>query len=180
MIPRLLGLSLVAALALTGCAPAEETATPTPTTTAATTQPILNAELVPLELATVTSETAAAESLRLLDGIQALIDSATIVSATDQAEVVAAEDDVASYYALSRTIMLDETVDALTLGETLAAVLEQSGWVTYDSVTEGDVYISTLVGGSAEVTWFLVVSGDASTAGQSSITLQVASPDLAA
>lgn len=180
MTSRLLGLSLVAVLALTGCATATETATPTPSATSATTQPILNQDLVPAVLDVYTSETTAAEALRLLDAMQALVDSSTVVSATDTAQTMPAEDDLAPYYAASRTILLAETVDALTLGETIAAILEQSGWVSYDSATEGDLYVATLVGGTSDAPWFVVVSADATTAGQAKVSFQLASPDLIA
>ena len=179
MIPRLLGLSLVAALALTGCASTTETPAPTPSSTASS-APILNPDLTPLTPEVLTAETASAESVRLLDALQALIDPTTVVSSSDENLTVPAEDDVAAYHAVTRTIMLTDTVDALTLAETLSAVLEQSGWVSYDSATQDSIYVSTLVGGTNEVPWFIVVSGDASIAGQSRIAIQLASPDLAA
>lgn len=179
MIPRILGLSLVAALALTGCASTTETPAPTPSSTASS-APILNPDLAPQTLELLTAETASAEATRILDALQALIDPTTIVSSADENMTVPAEDDVAAYHAVTRTIMLNDTVDALTLAETLSAVLEQSAWVSYDSATQDSIYVSTLVGGTSDAPWFIVVSGDASIAGQSRIAIQLASPDLAA
>ena len=141
---------------------------------------LLNPALAPLALDVVTAERASVEAKRIGDALQALIDPATILHVEDASQVAPAQDDLPAYYVVYRTISLDSSVDCLTLAETLATVLSQSGWVTEQSTNEDGIYLAALSGGTEAAPWFTLVGGDASKEGESVITFQIASPDIVA
>lgn len=163
-------------LALVGCTPAAETPAPVPTTSAAPT--ILNPDLVPMSLGVVTAENAAAEGNRLGDALEALIDANVIVNISDASQLAPAEDDVAPYYVVYRTYTLSPDVDPLALAQTITAIMRKSGWTVYEESNDNGLYLAPLSSGTAEVSWFALVGGDASVAGQSVVTFQIASPDI--
>lgn len=165
-----LGLS---AFALSGCT----ADTPAPTTEQSASA-LLSPELAPQTLAGVDEPSATAESTRLADEIAGLIDPATVVSVLDESRLVPSDDDMAAYYVAYRTYVLVESVDPLTLADTIAAVLVQSGWTTSGTSEEGDLHIVALAGGTEEQPWFVFVQGDVTDGGRPAITIELASPDL--
>lgn len=175
--PRLLALVAVIAVSLSGCT--ADAPPPTPSLTPpAESQELLNPELQPEALPVVTEATAQAEGARLADAVQALIDPATVLNVDDASQLAPAEDDLAAYWVVYRTLTLDISVDPLTLAETMTSVLDDSGWEVYESVNEGGTFVAALSGGPVETPWFALVGGDASVEGQSVFTLQIASPDI--
>ena len=167
-------------LALAGCTtPAAETPMPTPTLTAAPST-VLNPDLVPMALGVVTEQNAAAEGNRIADALAALIEPTAIINVSDGSQLAPAADDLPPYYVVYRTYSLDPSVDALTLAQTIVAIQLQSGWTSYEETNESGQYLAALSGGPAEAPWFALVGGDASVAGQSVITFQIASPDITA
>ena len=168
-------------LALAGCTPADTTPMPLPTPTlTAAPSTILNPDLVPMSLGVVTEENASAEGNRIADALEALIDPASIINVSDASQLAPAADDLPPYYVVYRTYTLDPSVDPLTLAPTIAAILLQSGWTSYDETNEGGQYLTALSGGQVDAPWFALVGGDASVEGQSVITFQIASPDVTA
>ena len=169
--------ALVSALVLGGCtAPPLQSPTLTPP---AQSDELLNSDLRPRPLADASAASAGAEAARLADAMQALIESSTILNVDDQSQLAPVDDDIAAYYVAFRSISLDPSVDCLVLAETISGVLEQSGWSTYESTNEAGVYVSALAGGTEESSWFVLIGGDASVEGQSIVTIQIASPDVA-
>ena len=181
MLARTLAIAAVGLLALAGCTADAPPTTPMPT--ASTTPPsatILNPELVPQDSAVTTAESAQAETTRLADAIQALLDPATVLSVQDQSQLIPEQDDLLPYYAAYRLISLDPSVDPALLSETLSAVLVQSGWTRSETTGEVGHTVWALAGGSAEAPWFVFIDGDASVAGQSSLSFTIGSPDIVA
>jgi hypothetical protein len=167
-------------LALAGCTtPAPEAPMPTPTLTPAPST-ILNPDLVPMSLGVVTEQNAAAEGNRIGDALEALIEPGSIVNISDASQLAPAADDLPPYYVVYRTYTLDPAVDALTLSQTIVAIMLQSGWTSYDETNEGGQYLAALSGGPADAPWFALIGGDASVEGQSVVTFQIASPDVTA
>ena len=162
--------ALAILLALTGCT-AGTTATPEPTTTAAA--PI-DTTLLPATLELVSAEAAQAEGTRVADGLQALIEG--IVYVDDNSAVVPADGETASYYAVYRTITLENGVDPLIMSAQLTTILEQSGWSIYETTNEDGQYLSALSSGDSG--WFALIGGDATVEGQPVVTFQIASPDI--
>ena len=171
--------SLAVVVALAGCTATPEAPVPTPTLTAAPST-ILNPDLVPMALGVITEQNAAAEGNRIADALAALIDPAAILNVSDGSQLAPAADDLPPYYVVYRTYSLDPSVDALTLAQTIVAIQLQSGWTSYDETNENGQYLAALSGGPTEAPWFALVGGDASVAGQSVITFQIASPDISA
>ena len=163
----------LSALALSGCT----TGAPTPTTDASATA-LLSPALAPKSLAAVDEAAATEEAIRLADEIAALIDPATVVSVLDQSQLIPVDDDMAAYYVAYRTYVLDASVDPLTLADTIAAVLAQSGWTASGTSEEGDLHIVALAAGTDPQSWFVFVQGDVTDAGRPAISIQLASPDL--
>jgi hypothetical protein len=164
-------------LALAGCTPAAVTPTPTPSVTATPT--ILNPDLVPMALGVVTEQNAAVEGARIGDAFAALIDPASIVNVSDASQLAPAADDLPPYYVVYRTYTLDPSVDPLALAQTITAIAIKSGWTSYDATNENGQYLAALSGGPVEAPWFALIGGDASVTGQSVVTFQIASPDVA-
>jgi len=160
-------------VALVGCTPASPSPAPS-----APTESILSPELQPVLLDAITEETAAAEALRLADAMQGSIAASSIADVQDEQSLIAADDDIAAYYAFHRTIALTPETDALTIAELLVAVLDQSGWDIFEATTEGGVYVAALSGDAEEASWFALVGADASVEGESTVTFQLASPDI--
>jgi len=178
MLARTLTAAVVALLALAGCATETPTPVPVPTTTPSAS--ILNPELVPQAISAVTADYAAAEGVRLADAIQALIDPAIVLDTGEQSDTVPADDDVSSYFGILRVITVDPTNDPIVLAQTLNAVLAQSGWSVSQTTNESGVYLSTLVAGPAEAPWVLFIEGNASVAGEASVSFTLGSPDITA
>ncbi len=128
----------------------------------------------------MSADYAASEAVRLADGIQALIDPAIILDTGEQSELVPVDDDIASYFGILRVMTIDPANDPITLAETLNAVLSQSGWTVSQTSNESGIYLSTLVGGPAEAPWVLFIEGNASVAGEASVSFTLGSPDITA
>lgn len=169
-------------LALAGCTqptPAPPTTVaPTPSSSDAAGTTILNPALVPKPLIVATAENTAVEGTRLGDELQQIIDAKVIVNVSDASQLVPATGDTAAYYAVYRSYTLDPAIDPLTLAGVIVSGLVQSGWLVHDSNNKDGVYIAALSGGTQQEPWFVLVGGDASVAGQSVVTVQIASPDI--
>jgi hypothetical protein len=164
-------------LALAGCTSTDVTPAPTPTQTAAS---ILDPDLVPMALGVVTADNAAVEGARLGDALEELIAPESIVNTSDASQVAPAVDDLPAYYVVYRTYSLDPAVDSLALAQTIVAIMLKSGWTSYEETNENGQYLAALSGGPADAPWFALIGGDASIAGQSVVTFQIASPDISA
>jgi len=161
--------ALAILLALTGCTATTPT-TPVPSETSAPT----DTTLLPATLELVSAEAAQAEGTRVADGLQALIEG--IVYVDDNSEVVPGDAETASYYAVYRTITLENGVDPLIMSAQLTTILEQSGWSIYETTNEDGQYLSALSSGDSG--WFALIGGDATVEGQPVVTFQIASPDI--
>ena len=164
-----IALGILVLLALTGCTASTPTA-PTASETAAPT----DTSLLPATIDPLTAEAAQVEGTRVADGLQALIEG--IVYVDDNSALVPADGDTASYYAVYRTITLENGVDPLIMGAQLTTILEQSGWSIYETTNEEGQYLSALSSGDSG--WFALVGGDATVDGQPVVTFQIASPDI--
>ena len=174
--PRFLALAVLVALTLAACS--SPATIPTPSLTPpSSSESLLNPELQARPISPVTEESAHAEASRLADALLALIDPATIVSVEEATQLAPAQDDLASYFMLARTITMDSSVDCLTLAETITGVMEQSGWSVYDSANGDTTYRADLTGGSEAAPWFAVIGAD-TTDGRSIVTVQIASADI--
>lgn len=182
MLARTLAVSAAALLALAGCTSEASTPAPVPTTTqsAAPSETILNPELAPQVVSAVTADYATTEGVRLADAIQALIDPAIVLDTGEQSQTVPADDDISSYFGILRVITVDPANDPIVLAQTLNAVLSQSGWSVSQTTNESGIYLSTLVAGPAEAPWVLFIEGNASVAGEASVSFTLGSPDITA
>ena len=182
MLARSLAVAAAAMLALAGCTSEAPTPAPVPTTTqsAAADTTILNPELSPQATSEITGDYAAAEGARLADAIQALIDPTIVLDTGEQSELVPVDDDIASYFGILRVVTVDPANDPIVLAETINAVLSQSGWSVSQTTNESGIYLSTLVAGPAEAPWVLFIEGNASVAGEASVSFTLGSPDITA
>ena len=122
--------------------------------------------------------TAEAETIRLADAIDSLnTKSTTYVDNHNQ--VVAATANSRSYYGVLRTLTLGQKVDPAATANHIVTSLLEAGWHPLQAtVTEG-VHVSTLSSGTDVATsWFVVVSGDPTTATQPVVSIALSSPDL--
>ncbi|MFT2816224.1 hypothetical protein [Leifsonia sp. A12D58] len=179
---------LVGALALTGCTAAgadSASGTPAPTTANTDSPDASSSEatvvssvtaIVPTDL---NEETISAETTRIAAAVQALIDPALIINVDDHAQFVDKTESVGRYYGILRPITLEPSVDAVRAATEIVSILESSGWINRDVATEADPFLSGLVSSKDDATsWFLAIVGDTSVAGQSVLSIQLASPDI--
>lgn len=170
---------VVVVLALAGCTSTPPTPAPVPTATASSVAPaVLEPDVVPVALEVVTAETAAAEGNRIADALEQIIGADSILNVSDASQLAPAADDLPPYYVVYRTYTLDPSVDPIALAQTITAIMLQSTWTSYDETNQGGQYLSALSGGPTETPWFTLIGGDASVAGQSVVTFQIASPDV--
>lgn len=190
-------LVLAGALALSGCAGSStvvrgDSPAPAPSATATTAEPepagpsptatsVASpvAGVLPVAPDEFTAEALTAESKRVADAIESLIDPGAIVHVDNHSELVTKNDSVGHYYGILRTITLVPATDATHLAQSMAATLLASGWLSRDTSDQGAVYLTGLASSRDDAaSWFLVLGGDDSNAGQSVFTFQMASPDV--
>jgi len=164
---------LLVSFALAGCTDAPSS-TSEPAATAAADRP-----LHPVFPDQFTAASAESETVRVADAVEALLDPSDIVHVDDHAQEVPAQEDSAAYYGVIRTITLSPTVDPMAKAKAIEIALKADGWIERTVADEDGSYFAALasVALSAE-SWFILVGGDTSVAGQSVITLQLASPGL--
>ena len=160
-------LAIVLVLALAGCS----SATPAPVATTEAPQPLVQA-VVPVVPDTLDATTAEAETKRLADAIQSLVTD--IVYVDDHSQLNAATDSTAAFYGVIRTITVDATTDPVVLAQSISGVLKASGWNEDETTQDVGLTLDAL----DQSGWFLLLGGDSSVAGQSVVTIQLASPDL--
>ncbi len=166
---------LLAALLLSGCTPsAHPSATPTPSAT------IADPALRPVMPATLDAASAQAETERLADAIDELVIPSSVVYVDNHSVRVKTTGSSGDAWGVLRTITLTPTVDPSQVARSLVAVLEHSGWVLlHDTADTGTTVVALASGTETKKSWYLLVSGDASTVGQSVLTVQLESPALA-
>jgi hypothetical protein len=161
----------VAATGCTGTSAPVASATPSPIAT--------DSPLYPVIPATLTADTAKTETVRIADAIQAVVGPSTIVHVDDHSELVAATKTTGSYYGVLRTITLEPSVNPLGLAATVVKKLKAAGWVQRQASDTGGTSMITLSSDpTAAESWFVLIGGDSSVAGQSVVTVQLLSPDL--
>jgi hypothetical protein len=164
------------AVATTGCtattlAVNSASASPSPVAT--------DSPLYPVIPTALTADTAKTETVRIADAIQAIVGPSRIVHVDDHSELVAATKTTGSYYGVLRTITLEPSVQPLTLAATVVKKLKAAGWVQRQSSDTGGTSMITLSSDpTAAESWFVLIGGDSSVAGQSVVTMQLLSPDL--
>jgi hypothetical protein len=172
---KTLVVALAGLLVLTGCTTAspKKSATPTPTPT------IADTALRPVYTPPLTQATAKTETERLADAIDDLILPTSLVYVDDHSLLIAASGKTPAAWGVLRTITLTPSTDPSQVAESLVAVLEQSGWVLLHNTTDSGTEVIALASGTkTKTSWYVLVSGDASTAGQSVVTVQLESPGL--
>lgn len=179
---------LIACAALAGCTATESTPTPSPTGSAGASpapspsDPSSAPSASPLR-AVFPGEwnvgTAAAESTRIGDAIVDIIDPALIVNDDTFAQEVPASGENGGYYGVLHTLTLDPTADAGALAASVVAELGVAGWTPRDASDQGGTALVALVSGDDPGTsWLAIIGSDGSVAGQSVLSIQLASPDL--
>jgi glucose/arabinose dehydrogenase len=166
---------VVLVLALAGCTatsatPSTATATPSTTSTKAAV-PALTA----VAPTTLDEKTAEAETERIAAAIEALIDPSDIVHIDKHAQVVTDAESSATFYGSLLTLTLTPTIDPVAEAKDIVDTMTASGWAANQTQDDAGVYLTALTSAAG---WFVLVGGDSSTAGQSVVTLQLASPDL--
>lgn len=186
--------ALLAGVALAGCTP-----TDSPSAPSSSTSPTDSAAASPAPSGSGTSSapgdsplravfpevwnvgTAAAESTRIGEAIVDIIDPALIVNDDDIAQEVPASGQDGAYYGVVHTLTLDPAADAGALAASVVAELGVAGWTPRDASDQGGTALVALVSGDTPGTsWLAVVGADSSVAGQSVLSIQLASPDLPA
>jgi hypothetical protein len=164
------------AIALAGCTAASvaPSGSPAPSSTAVADSPLRTVFPNPFD-----STSAEKETVRIADAIDALIPKASVVYVDNHAQLVAATDKAGSYYGVLRTLTLSPSLDPLATAASIVTDLKAAGWMQLSTKDTGGVHVVTLSSGSlASESWFVVVSGDPSTPGQSVVAVQLASPDI--
>jgi hypothetical protein len=164
-----------AVLLLTGCTAAspKSTATPTPTPT------IADVQLRPSYTPPLTQVNAKTETERLADAIDDLIIPTSLVYVDNHSLLIAASGKNPAAWGVLRTITLTPATDPSQVAQSLVAVLEHSGWVLLHNTTDTGTEVIALASGTKTKTaWYVLVSGDASKAGQSVVTVQLESPGV--
>lgn len=128
--------------------------------------------------ATFTVATAEAETIRLADAIDSLnTKSTTYVDNHNQ--VVAATTNSPSYYGVLRTLTLGQKISPVITATHIVTSLLEAGWHPLQATVTQGVHVSTLSSGTDVATsWFVVVSGDPTTATQPVVSIALSSPDL--
>jgi hypothetical protein len=135
--------------------------------------------LNPVVPATLTADTAKTETVRIADAIETIVGPSKIVHVDDHSQLVAATKTTGSYYGVLRTITLDPSVNPVSLAATVVAKLKAAGWVQRQASDTGGTSMITLSSDpTAAESWFVLIGGDSSVAGQSVVTVQLLSPDL--
>ncbi|MDQ1548618.1 MAG: hypothetical protein QOD27_276 [Microbacteriaceae bacterium] len=164
------------ALATTGCTASTAKA---PSPTASASHPATASPLNPVVPATLTADTAKTETVRIADAIETIVGPSKIVHVDDHSQLVAATKTTGSYYGVLRTITLDPSVNPVSLAATVVAKLKAAGWVQRQASDTGGTSMITLSSDpTAAESWFVLIGGDSSVAGQSVVTVQLLSPDL--
>jgi hypothetical protein len=180
--PALLAAVLASTLLLTGCTGGNATpgtSTVAPTSTTGPTASVAPSAVTPVVPDLLTAESITNESTRLAEAIRALIDAAAIMNLDDHAHVVEKTASAGRYYGIIRTITLDPQIDAAAVATEMVAKLTAAGWISRDSTNSGGTVLSALASGEDPATsWFVIIGADASVAGQSVLTIQLASPDI--
>jgi hypothetical protein len=166
---------MLAALTLTSCT----SAPPEPAVTSAAPIPSGIAALTTKFPATFDGDSAKAETVRVADAIQALIDKATILHVDNHEQLSPAKGNAAGYYGVIRVVTVSPEVDPISLSTTIASLLRSTGWIERQTSSETDTYAMALSSNSNPAqSWFVVITGDATTKGQPVVSIQLASPDL--
>lgn len=140
--------------------------------------------LLPVAPEPYTVEAVTAESARVGDLLAGFVDTGPsgesyVINDDEIAQVVEPVGGEALYYGVLHTLTLDPTVDAAAQVEALQTALTEGGWVEREVTDTEQQYLVVLTGGTdAKRSWFLVVGADLSTAGESVVSIQLASPDL--
>lgn len=169
-----IAISLGVTGALTGCTAEAPQPTPSASETVPA-DPALAAKL-PADYTPATAET---ETVRLADAIGALLPASIVKHVDNAAQLVPASAAAGSYYGVLRHITIDPTVDPVLVAKSVGQKLVASGWSELKASDTDGVHLITLVSGSkVKSSWFIIVSGDPRTVGQSVVSIQLASPDL--
>jgi hypothetical protein len=172
---RVLPLALIVALALTGCTATK--AAPTATPTASPT--VADTALRPVYTPPLTQATAKAETERLADAIDDLVLPTSILYVSNASQLIPASGKTPASWGVLREVTLDPSTDPSQVAQSVVAVLEHSGWVLLHNTTDTGTEVIALASGTATKTaWYVLVSGDASKAGQSVVSVQLGSPDI--
>ena len=164
------------AIALAGCTQVPVASSGSPT--AAATVPA-DSPLRPMFPGTFDAASARKDTVRIADAIDALIPAASVVYVDNHAQLVAATAKSGSYYGVLRTLTLSPAVDPVATATATVTTLKSAGWTQLESKDTDGVHLVTLASGSlASESWFVIVSGDPTTAGQSVVAVQLASPDI--
>ncbi|WP_394771222.1 hypothetical protein [Lacisediminihabitans sp.] len=166
------------AIALAGCTPtaAPPSGSPSPSPSSST---VAASPLRPVFPDPFDATSAAKESSRIGDAIEATVPTASIVYVDKHDQLVAATAKAPSYFGVLRAITLSPSLDPVATAGSIVTKLKAAGWMQLSSKDTGGVHLVTLSSGTlAGESWFAVVSGDPSTAGQSVVVVQLASPDL--
>jgi hypothetical protein len=162
------------AVAAVGC-----TGAMTPAPSASATHTVTPSPLSPVMPAKLTADTAKTETVRIADAIEDVVGQSNIVHVDDHSELVAATKTAGSYYGVLRTITLEPSVDPVSLASTIVKKLTAAGWVQRQSSDSSGTSMVTLSSDpSSAESWFVLIGGDSSVAGQSVVTEQLLSPDL--
>jgi hypothetical protein len=188
----LTAVALVSALAVTGCAapgsPSSASSTPAstpaaaPSATSPATPPSASVAgpLTPVVPQPLTEASVSAETSRLADAIQALVDPAFVVNVDDHSQIVDKTDGTGRYFGVIRTLTLQPKTDAGAAATTIVTALQAAGWSTRKMPEEGKASVAALTSGpDPAAAWFAIVGADASVAGESVLSIQLASPDIA-
>lgn len=165
----------LAVIALTGCVP---DAAPTPTSPSPSTSSS-GSLLLPAFPDDFSAAAAESETVRIGDRIVALLNPTVVVNDDFFSQEVAATDGSGSYWGVLHTLTLDPSVEPIDQARTTVARMTEAGWIARDTTEENGTYLAALVSDAdAATSWFAVVGADSSVAGQSVVSLQLASPTL--
>lgn len=138
-----------------------------------------DAALRPVIPSIFTADAAEKETVRIADAIDSLLPVSMVIHVDNNARLVAATGKSGSYFGVLRHVTLSPKVDPVLVAKAVAKKLVASGWSQLQASDNSGVHLITLSSGSlARTSWFVIVSGDPRTVGQSVLSVQLASPDL--
>ncbi len=166
-------------VSLAGCAPVGSAVPPlaSGSATAAPIGPVVASSLHPVPDVPLSPEVAKSETERVAAEVIASLDPALVVNVQQKARLEPAEDSE-GYYAIILTISLTPDTNPILVAQAISTTLLDAGWTRFNASTDNGKYETAMSSNPEDGGWFTLITGDASAAKQSVVTMKLASPNL--
>ena len=181
VVPISAAAALVSGLVLAGCtgSPASAPSGTLSPSVSASPSATAASPLLPVYPKQWSTDAAALETARVGDLMVALIDPSIVANDDAAAEEVPASDAGGAYYGVLHTVSLTPSLDPSEVARQLVAELSSAGWAVVNSTDSDGITQVVLVSSPDPArSWLVAVGADSTVAGQSVVSIQLASPDL--